>query len=294
MFHALGAGGLDPTIATGWGDFAAAGFNPSVLFRCGSSISGIGTSKPEIIYAVQDLSKPICDEINKTLGIASTPTTTSLVYYCNGTFQDSKPDLSSALQKNGLSSDKAQQVSSEINDVISKKIASSSGSVDQKSVRSAIDAQIKSDVDSGTLTQDQANAVTKTLDSIEKQAAGHTPPAGGPPGGAPSSSGSSSDSNPSSQGQSSGGSGSKSSSSSKTETDRTTTIKGNIKTIVITYSDNSKETKTSYVANGDNTSTTIKDLVAAANKDASAKDQSAAADYLANTLQNGFVTDRKA
>lgn len=91
--------------------------------------------------------------------------------------------LAADLQKSGLSSDKASTISSEIDSVVKSAISNSSGKPDRASIREAIDKQIKSDVESGELTQDEADAVTKTLETLDKQTSQR---AGGPPPGGPS------------------------------------------------------------------------------------------------------------
>jgi len=117
------------------------------------------------------------------------------------------------LQKNGLSSDSASSVASEIDSVV-QSLHSQSGSstpTDPATVREAIESRIKSDVESGTLTQDQADAVTKTLDQLDQQMAKSGPPpggAGGPPPGGPPPSGASSESSSDSSSESSSSSSS--------------------------------------------------------------------------------------
>ncbi|BAE51622.1 EF-hand domain-containing protein [Paramagnetospirillum magneticum] len=72
------------------------------------------------------------------------------------------------LKKNGLTSDVASQVESEINSVFQSQ--SSSGSPPSPTdVRSAIEAKLKEDVSSGSLTQEQADSVIKALDEFESQ-----------------------------------------------------------------------------------------------------------------------------
>ncbi len=72
------------------------------------------------------------------------------------------------LKKNGLSSEVADQVESEIESVFQAQ--SSSGSPPSPTdVRAAIEAKLKEDVSSGSLTQEQADAVVKALDEFESQ-----------------------------------------------------------------------------------------------------------------------------
>lgn len=72
------------------------------------------------------------------------------------------------LKKNGLTSDVATQVESEIKSVFESQ-ASSGARPSPTDVRAAIEAKLKQDVSSGSLTQDQADSVVKALDEFESQ-----------------------------------------------------------------------------------------------------------------------------
>lgn len=85
------------------------------------------------------------------------------------------------LKKNGLSSEVADQVESEIESVFQAQ--SSSGSPPSPTdVRAAIEAKLKEDVSSGSLTQEQADAVVKALDEFESQIQQSGGPGGGQQG----------------------------------------------------------------------------------------------------------------
>lgn len=72
------------------------------------------------------------------------------------------------LKKSGLSSDVAEQVDSEIKSVFDS-LSSSGTKASPTDVRSAIEAKLKEDVESGSLSQDQADQVLSALDEFEKQ-----------------------------------------------------------------------------------------------------------------------------
>jgi len=73
------------------------------------------------------------------------------------------------LKKNGLSSEVASQVGSEIDSVFQSQSSSSGTPPSPTDVRAAIEAKLKEDVSSGSLTQEQADAVVKALDEFESQ-----------------------------------------------------------------------------------------------------------------------------
>ena len=81
------------------------------------------------------------------------------------------------LKKNGLSSDVASQVETEIDSVFQSQ-ASSGTRPSPTDVRTAIEAKLKEDVSSGALSQEQADSVVKALDEFESQ----IQQAGGPGG----------------------------------------------------------------------------------------------------------------
>lgn len=72
------------------------------------------------------------------------------------------------LKKNGLSSDVASQVESEISSVVQSQ-TSSGQRPSPTDMRAAIEAKLTEDVSSGSLTQEQADAVIKALDEFESQ-----------------------------------------------------------------------------------------------------------------------------
>jgi hypothetical protein len=96
--------------------------------------------------------------------------------------------FSSAFQSKGVSSDKAKELAAEVDQAA--KSAMSSGSKSPTDVRAAIEAQLTKDVDSGTITADDATKVRSALDEFEKSRGANggpqgTPPQGGPPPGGP-------------------------------------------------------------------------------------------------------------
>lgn len=253
------------------------------------------------------------------------------------------------LQSNGLASDKAGLVASEIDSAVQSTKGSSTGKPDQASVRAAIEKQLTADVASGKLSDADAAMVRKTLDDFEKKmgsaggapggdkpdaadmfkkldtngdgkvtkdefiagkpdnisadqagalydsmAQGKTggltqdeftsamkaqqPPGGGGGGG--------------SGGGEGGGSASastSSSSSSKVEQSRTSTTSGAVTTTIITYTDGSKETKTSYGAsdgNSDANKSSADTLLDLLKQNGSSSNTS---DYLKQLLAGGLV-----
>jgi hypothetical protein len=141
--------------------------------------------------------------------------------------------LLNILQANGLSSQQAQTVASDLKDSIESVAQSSGSKPDRAAVRAAVEQRLASDVSSGKLTQAQADAVTKTLDKFAAKAgdgaggvqgaggAGHAHGAGGKHGGgAPA----------------------------KTELSSVVTVTGNIQTTTITYTDGSTETETATIS----------------------------------------------
>lgn len=82
------------------------------------------------------------------------------------------------LKKNGLSSEVASQVGSEIDSVFQAQ-ASSGAPPSPTDVRAAIEAKLAEDVSSGSLSQEQADAVIQALDEFESQ----IQQSGGPGGG---------------------------------------------------------------------------------------------------------------
>ena len=91
--------------------------------------------------------------------------------------------LSTSLQSKGLSADQASAIGSELESVAQSTMSSSSGKADPSSVRAALEEQLSKDVESGTLTSDEADQVRSALNDFEAQMKANRP-AGPPPGGA--------------------------------------------------------------------------------------------------------------
>jgi hypothetical protein len=254
------------------------------------------------------------------------------------------------LQSNGLASDKAGLVASEIDSAVQSTKSSGSGKSDQASVRAAIEKQLSADVASGKLTESDAALVRKTLDDFEKKmgsaggAQGGNKPdatemfkkldsngdgkltkdefvAGKPENVSSDQAGALYDSlaqgktdgltqdqftsamasqKPPSGGGGGGGGGgdsgsssaASSSSSSKVEQSRTSTTSGAVTTTVITYTDGSKETKTSYGASdsgSDASKSSADTLLDLLKQNGSSSDTTNATDYLKQLLAGGLV-----
>jgi len=187
--------------------------------------------------------------------------------------------MTSALEANGLSADTAKSVSSEIGTIVQSASTSGSAAPDKTTIRAAIDTQIKADVASGKLTQDQANAVTKTLDTMDAQQSGAGSSSSSPPSGAPPSGGG-------------GGGSAAGSSSSKTVVSTSSTTSGDKTTTITTYSDGSTSTTVSYLPTAKSAIQSATDLLGS-NQSLDAKDRSTAASYLTALLSKGLV-DTKA
>lgn len=86
--------------------------------------------------------------------------------------------LLNGLKKSGLTSDVASQVESEIASVVQSQ-KNSGSRPSPTDVRAAIEAKLAEDVSSGSLTQEQADAVAKALDEFESR----IKQSGGPGGG---------------------------------------------------------------------------------------------------------------
>lgn len=185
------------------------------------------------------------------------------------------------LEKNGLSADKAAQVSSEIETAV-KSVASASGSgrPNPTDVRAAIEKQLKADVQSGKITESDADTIRTTLDKFEQQM-GQGAPAGGPPpgGGQP----------PAASGGSGGGgsaSGTSSDSTAVVSTTSSTSADGTT-TTVTTYADGTKTTKTTHGAANKSTVQSLQDILKASSQDGT--DSKATSDYLTKLLTSGLV-----
>ncbi|CAA7612241.1 putative Suppressor protein SRP40 [Candidatus Terasakiella magnetica] len=188
------------------------------------------------------------------------------------------------LEKNGLSADKAAQVSSEIETAV-KSVASASGSdrPNPTDVRAAIEKQLKADVQNGKITASDADTIRTTLDKFEQQM-GQGAPAGGPPpgGGQPPTGGS---------GSGGGGGGG---SASGTSTDSTSVVSttsstsaDGVTTTVTTYADGTKTTKTTRGAANKSAVQSLQDILNASSQDGT--DSKATSDYLTKLLTSGLV-----
>ncbi|MBR9972484.1 hypothetical protein [Magnetospirillum sulfuroxidans] len=97
--------------------------------------------------------------------------------------------LSSSLQNKGLTADKAATIGSELESVAQSSMSAGTGKTDPSSIRAALENQLSQDVESGTLSADEADQVRAALDEFESQMAANRPaggpPAGGPPPGGP-------------------------------------------------------------------------------------------------------------
>lgn len=141
------------------------------------------------------------------------------------------------------------------------------------------------------VTSDQAGALYDSLaqgktdgltqDEFTSAMASQKPPSGGGGGGGESGGGSSSASSASS-----------SSSSSKVELSRTSTTSGAVTTTVITYTDGTKETKTSYGASdsgSDSSKSSADTLLDLLKQNGSSSNTTTATDYLKQLLAGGLV-----
>ena len=195
--------------------------------------------------------------------------------------------LTKDLQKNGLSVSTANTISSQIETVVNTVTSGASPtSSTPTDVRAAIDAQIKTDVSNGTLTQDQADAVTKTLNAMDAQQAAQ----GSPPQQGGSASGGAGGSQSAPAGRASGGGGTSSSSSaSKTVKDETsTTSASGVITTVITYTDGTTSTQVTYGSPQQSSLGTMQSLLKSATSETGA-DHTKTSMYLTSLLTGGLV-----
>ncbi|CAN5130549.1 hypothetical protein BH10PSE13_BH10PSE13_06850 [soil metagenome] len=174
--------------------------------------------------------------------------------------------LTGALLAKGLTSDTAKLVRQDLDQSVATS-TDASGKVDGLAVRAKLDDQIAADVASGKLSKDDAAAIAKVLDEVDKasDATDATPAKGAAGGGGPPGGG--------------GGGGS----SEKTELSRTVDIVGNIKTTTIKYTDGTSETKSGF--------TTDKSKKEAAS--GAASDDAKARSWLA-TIEPGSLVDKLA
>jgi hypothetical protein len=200
--------------------------------------------------------------------------------------------LLSDLEKNGLSAEAATTVSADIDTAVKSVTGSSSGKPDVASVRQAIDAKLADDVKSGTITQDEADKVTATLNQFEAQmkqgasASRGAPPSGGG-GGAP----------PAGGGGGGGGGGGSSGSSTEVTDVTTSTSSSGVVTKTTTYADGHKSvttsvdpsakaasgSKQSQSASNQSTLETLQTLLKSSTQD------SKTSDYLTKLLTSGLI-----
>ncbi|WP_206239269.1 hypothetical protein [Novosphingobium terrae] len=199
---------------------------------------------------------------------------------------DTTNPLLSKLEANGLSADKAQLVENDLANAFADTASgSTSGTVDVKSVRAALDQKIDEDVASGKLSASDATAVKKTLDDLDAQSSGtstQSSTAATTTATASDSSASTSSAQSSGSGSGSGGAGGAGGggSSTKTELSETVTVSGGIKTTVITYTDGTTSTTT--------TAATDQDQQKYGSKQAEQAAASTASKYL-STIQPGSL-----
>ena len=97
--------------------------------------------------------------------------------------QSLQETLTTSLQGKGVSAEKSASIGSELESVARSTMSAGSGPADPASVRAALEEKLSSDVESGTLTAEEADQVRAALDEFEAQRAANRP-AGPPPGGA--------------------------------------------------------------------------------------------------------------
>ncbi len=92
--------------------------------------------------------------------------------------------LAAALAKSGASSSATSQVSSEA-ETLAKSTSTNGTPPDPQAMRAALDKQIASDVQSGTISQDDADKISAALDQLDSQLKSGGPRGGGRPSGPP-------------------------------------------------------------------------------------------------------------
>ncbi|RAU22771.1 hypothetical protein CU669_05110 [Paramagnetospirillum kuznetsovii] len=188
-----------------------------------------------------------------------------------GQRQSPQAMMLSNLESNGLSADKANAISKEIDSVVKATMSSSasdSAKASPSDVRAAIEAKLKEDIESGEITEEDATTIRTTLDQFESQMAkghGGGPPPGPPPGGGADSQSASSD--------------------SKTVKSTTSTTTNGITTTVTTYSDGSTSSSVSFDTSGQSSIQTLQDLLKALSGDNAAN----SSNYLSKMLSSGLV-----
>jgi hypothetical protein len=189
------------------------------------------------------------------------------------------------LQAQGLSSDKASLVASDMEAAVKevtgkggggKDGASAGAAPDKLTVRAALDKRIASDVAAGKLSESDAAEVKKALDEVDGKPQAAAGDDGEPASEAPGKAGG---------GPRGGGGGGAGASAQKTERSRTVTVAGAIKTTTITYTDGTSETTTGSASTADE---------AKYGKQGPADAQtSTVADYL-STIEPGSLFDQAA
>ncbi|KJS36010.1 MAG: hypothetical protein VR70_14730 [Rhodospirillaceae bacterium BRH_c57] len=91
--------------------------------------------------------------------------------------------LASQLQAKGVKADKAESISSKLESVVQSTMTASNGPTDPSTIRATLDQKLAADVESGTLTADEASQVGAALDAFEAKLAPNRPSGGPPPGG---------------------------------------------------------------------------------------------------------------
>ncbi len=128
--------------------------------------------------------------------------------------------LAAALAKSGAASSSASQVSAEA-ETIAKSSSANGTPPDPKAMRAALDKQIASDVQSGSISQDDADKITAALNQFESNMKAGGPRGGGRPSGPPPGGGAG---GPPSGGGAGGAKGASSGSSSKSALEELTEL----------------------------------------------------------------------
>lgn len=149
----------------------------------------------------------------------------------------SSTSILQTLEAKGLSESKAKLVQSDLDASLQSATGLSGAKPDIASVRGVLDQKIASDVASGALTQEDATAISNTLDDMQGSSAGGSAASGA----ATTTAGAA----PSSGGAGAAGGGGGGGSETKTELSRVVVVTGAIKTTTITYTDGTTTTETS-------------------------------------------------
>jgi hypothetical protein len=188
--------------------------------------------------------------------------------------------LSQQFQTAGLSAGKAATAATDVLHAAEASLSTEPNESDGD-FRAALDKQIEQDVSTGTLTRDDATKLKKALDQVtgtsDSADAGATDAgetvaaAAGPSGGRGAAGG--------------GGAGS----SEKTEVSRLTTVSGNTKTTIITYSDGSNETDTATATKADRQKFAKQQAEPSVSSGTGSDATTMAMDYLAQLPRGSFV-----